>query len=110
MEWDWWDRFRSARIYLYLMPRETFELHNADAGYYISRDSVAPVARVEIDDLVRQHADARVELRIVENLWPLWDRVAGSTLEFSGIRLRNAKPPPSASSAFELLPPPHRGA
>ena len=34
--------------------------------------------------------DAWVELRIVDDLWPLWDRVVASTLEFSGIRLRNA--------------------
>jgi len=28
-------------------------------------------------------------LRIVPALAPLWERVIGSTLEFSGIRLRN---------------------
>src|SRR5919201_3743493 len=104
IEWDWWQRFRAARIHLYLMPPETFELHHAAAGYYVSRESVTPLARVDIDDLVRQHADARVELRIVENLWPLWDRVTSSTLEFSGIRLRNARPPASASASYALLP------
>jgi hypothetical protein len=42
-------------------------------------------------DLVGQHADAGIELRIVPELWPLWERVIASTLEFSGIRLRNLK-------------------
>ena len=91
IEWDWWERLRSARIHLYLMPPGTFELHNAGAGYYVSRDAVTPLARIDIDDLVRKHAEARVELRIVDDLWPLWDRVTLSTLEFSGIRLRNAR-------------------
>jgi len=104
IEWDWWDRFRTARIYLYLMPARSFELHSADAGYYVSRETVTPLARVEIDDLVRKHAESRVELRIVGELWPLWDRVVASTLEFSGIRLRNARPPATASSSYALLP------
>jgi hypothetical protein len=104
IEWEWWERFRAARVHLYLMPPRTFALHSADAGYYVSRESVTPLARVDIDDLVRQHADARVELRIVDTLWPLWDRVTSSTLEFSGIRLRNARPPAGASTSFALLP------
>jgi hypothetical protein len=72
------------------MPPATFTVHNADAGYYVSRDSVMPLATVEIDDCVRKHADAGIELRVVDDLWPLWDRVIASTLQFSGIRLRNA--------------------
>lgn len=28
----------------------------------------------------------------VSNLWPIWDRVVASALEYSGIRLRNARP------------------
>jgi hypothetical protein len=35
-------------------------------------------------------------LMIVPNLWPLWDAVVGSTLEFRGVRLRDAPPPPRA--------------
>ena len=99
LEWAWWERFRAARVYLYVMPPETFSLHNADAGYYISHASVTPVAHVVIDDLVRRHMEAGIELRVTHDLWPLWDRVVASTLCFSGIRLRNARPRmPSESS------------
>lgn len=91
LEWDWWERFGDARVYLYLMPPEGFVVHDADAGYYVSREPVTPLATVEIDDLVRRHAEAGVELRVVNELWPLWDRVIRSTLGFSGIRLRNAR-------------------
>jgi hypothetical protein len=41
-----------------------------------------------------RHAAARIPLRMVPNIWPLWDAVVASTLEFSGIRLRNARPHP----------------
>ena len=91
IEWDWWERFRDARVYLYLMPPDAFAVHDADAGYYVAHEPVIPLVTVEIDDLVRRHADAGIELRVVSELWPLWDRVIRSTLGFSGIRLRNAR-------------------
>jgi hypothetical protein len=74
------------------MPPATFVVHNAGAGYYVSRESVTPLARVDLDDLVAEHATAGIELQVLNNLWPLWDRVIASSLEFSGIRLRNARP------------------
>lgn len=80
-----------ARVYLYLMPPAMFAVHDERAGYYVSRESVTPLARVEIDGVIRMHANAGVELRVMNELWPLWDRVISLTLEFSGIRLRNAR-------------------
>jgi hypothetical protein len=47
-----------------------------------------------LGDLFERHAEASIELRILPNLWPLWDAVVASTLDFSGIRLRNALPRP----------------
>ncbi len=44
---------------------------------------------VELGDLLDRHAAAGIELRIVPDLRSLWQQVIGSTLEFSGIRLRN---------------------
>jgi hypothetical protein len=88
----WWDRFRAARVHLYLMPPALFSVHAPEAGYYVTRESVMPLARVDLYDLVTQHAKAGIELRVLENLWPLWDRVIASTLEFSGIRLKRAIP------------------
>ena len=32
-----------------------------------------------------------IELRIVPDLWSVWQQVIESTLEFSGIRLRNLR-------------------
>ena len=50
---------------------------------------------VELGDLVVRHAEAGIELRVVDNLWPAWNRVVASSLECSGIRLHNALPPPT---------------
>ncbi len=91
-EGRWFERIRSARVVAYRLPEETFAPHPEVGGYWISREPVAPAGMAELGDLLSLHADARIELRLVENLWPLWNLVCGSTLEFSGIRLRNAAP------------------
>jgi hypothetical protein len=97
IEWTWWERVRDARIFLYRLPTDAFELANAEAGYYTARSPVRPIERTLIADVIQKHADLGIELRMVENLWPLWDRVIASTLCFSGIRLRNAAPRPTAN-------------
>ena len=61
-------------------------------GYRISREPVEPVELVPLGDLVERHVQAAIELRPLPNLWPVWDEVVDSTLEFSGMRLRNAQP------------------
>jgi hypothetical protein len=94
IEWAWWERFRAARIFLYRLPGDQFEILNEEAGYYIARSAVRPIERIEIADVVGKHAEVGIELRLVDNLWPLWDRVIASSLCFSGIRLRNAAPRP----------------
>jgi hypothetical protein len=90
IEENWFDRVRDARLYLYRLPIESFTESPEIAGYWTSRATVDPLEQVQIADLVGRHAAAGIVLRTVANLWPLWDRVVGSTLEFSGIRLHNA--------------------
>jgi hypothetical protein len=86
---------RRARVLAYRLPEEPFVAHPEVGGYSIAREPVEPLETVELGDLLRRHADAGIELRVVPNLWPLWSRVIESTLEFSGIRLRNALSPPT---------------
>jgi hypothetical protein len=93
VEGAWLDRIRAARVVAYRLPVETFSPDPEVGGYWLSREPVVPLELVEVGDLLSRHAEARIELRIVDNLWPLWDRVVASTLEFSGMRLRNARSP-----------------
>jgi hypothetical protein len=92
VEGAWFERVRSARVVAYRLPEHTFAPHPEVGGYWISGEAVEPVEMVELVDLLVLHAEAGIELRLVANLWPLWNRVCESTLEFSGIRLRNAAP------------------
>ena len=83
--------FRSARVWAYRLPTETFEPYERAAGHWVSREAVAPLAVEDLGDLLVRHAAAGIELRIVPDLAALWQRVIASTLEFSGIRLRNLR-------------------
>lgn len=92
VESGWLGRIRAARVVAYRMPGATFTPHPEVGGYWLSSETVEPLERVELGDLLDRHAGSGIELRIVPTLWPLWDRVVSSTLEFSGIRLHNAQP------------------
>lgn len=87
IESGWLGRARAARVYAYRLPAETFEPWDK---FFVSRETVVPLELVELGDLLARHAEARVELRIAPSLYPLWERVIETTLDFSGIRLRNA--------------------
>jgi len=92
IEGQWLERLRSCRLYCYHMPPETFECLDECAGYFASRVPVVP-ARVDvIDDPISELVRRGVELRIISDLWPLRDAVVASSLQFSIIRMRNARP------------------
>ncbi|MDQ3065796.1 MAG: hypothetical protein M3R12_01410 [Actinomycetota bacterium] len=91
IEADWLPRMRETRVVAYRLPEASFE-HGGD-GFWTSRETVEPLEVVELGDLLARHAAGLIELRVVPRIWPLWTQVAASTLEFSGIRLRNARPP-----------------
>ena len=96
IEERWLERLHDTRVVAYRLPEEPFTPDPEVGGYWLSRESVVPLEIVELGDLVARHDRAGIELRVLTNLWPLWDRVVASTLEFSGIRLRNAEPRPAA--------------
>jgi hypothetical protein len=45
-----------------------------------------------VGDLFELHAEAGIQLRVLPRVHEFWDAVTTSTLEYSGIRLRNALP------------------
>ena len=87
----WLQRVRDAYVYAYRMPDEPFDVVEDDR-FYIASSTVEALERIELGDLLARHADAGIELRITPGLLGLWDEVVGTTLDFSGIRLRNAQP------------------
>jgi len=92
IEARWLDRVRDCRLYAYKFDSSLFRLKLADAGYWVAQCEVKPMSVRPVGDLLARHAEAEIELRIVQNLWPLIDKIMASGLEFSIIRKRNAVP------------------
>jgi hypothetical protein len=92
IEAAWLDRLRSCRLYCYQLPDDGFECLDDCAGYFVSRSTVVPTRVDVVADAIGALAGRGVELRILPNLWPLRDAVVTSTLQFSCIRMRNARP------------------
>jgi hypothetical protein len=91
IEGGWLERMRECRLYAYRLPDRSFRPHVV-GGYWVADEVVDAIDRVVVDDLTGRHARARIELRVTPSLWPFWQRVASSTVEFSGSRLRNTAP------------------
>ncbi|GAA4892830.1 hypothetical protein LX16_1944 [Stackebrandtia albiflava] len=99
VEYGWLAAMADHRLFAYRMPAEAFRpLGPAESAVYgaaawVSTSPVTPLGPAEpVGDLFALHAEADIQLRVVDRLWPWWDEVVGSTAGFSGIRLRNALP------------------
>ncbi|MCP2321832.1 hypothetical protein HDA40_000339 [Hamadaea flava] len=95
IEYDWLPALQTTTLYAYRLPAAAFHPIHEDGHAYVATTTVEPLGPAEpVGDLLTTHRDAAIELRLTTTLWPWWDEVITSTLAFSGIRLRNARPRP----------------
>ena len=113
VEEAWMDRIRSGTLHRYGMPPETFEAIG-EPGAWVSRYSVVPSGRDTLKDLPGAMAAEGLELRALPRLTPLAP-VWRSTLQASGLRLRNARDwvtpaggPPRPYAVSDTEPAPQR--
>ena len=92
IESRWLERVMNGRIHIYTLPANTFTLWDEGAGYHISRQPVTPLTMRTVDNMLLELAAQDVEIRILPSLWPLFNGVVNSSLQFSMIRMRNATP------------------
>ncbi len=89
VEAEWRDRLETAVLTRYEFPPEPFEDLD-DAGMWVSRHPVEPLGRQAVSGLPDRLNEQGVRLEVVASLVPLrglWD----TSLQVSGIRLRNAR-------------------
>ena len=96
VEYRWLEPMRRVRLFAYRLPATLFRPFGTPVPHaMVATEPVEPIGPPEpVGDLFELHEAAGIQLRVLRNLWPLWDAVVASTLEFSGIRLRHAAPRP----------------
>jgi hypothetical protein len=97
IEHGWLEAFRTVTLFAYRLPAASFApVGEPEPRALVSAEPVEPLGPPEpVGSLLRLHDEAGIQLRVLANLWPFWDAVVGSTLGYSGIRLRNARPRPA---------------
>lgn len=94
IEYRWLDRLASTQVFRYQLPAGSFAPVDGPAPHaYVSESAVVPLGAPDpLPPLLELHERSRIQLRVMDTLWPWWDAVCASTLGFSGIRLANARP------------------
>lgn len=88
IEWAWFERFRTGRLFRYELPPAAFEDLD-DTGMWVARTELQPIGVETVEDLPAALVEQGVELRLMDSLAPLkgvWE----TSLHASGLRLRNA--------------------
>jgi hypothetical protein len=89
VEYGWLSRLQTVQLFAYRLPAHLFRPFEKHA--MVAERRVVPLGPAEpVGDLLAVHAGAGIQLRLLPNLWAFVDEVAASTMDFSGIRLRNA--------------------
>jgi hypothetical protein len=104
IESHWLPTIQKECLYRYEFDSQGFTVLDEGAGYYISRRAVRPLSETKIDDILGALLEHDVELRIMASLWELREAVIHSSLQFSIIRMRNARRPREGIEAFYPLP------
>jgi hypothetical protein len=95
VEYGWLERLRTVELWAYRFDAGDFAPIGEPPHAHVATIPVTPLGPPEpVGDLLALHESAGIELRLAANLWPFWDRVVGSSVGHSGIRLRNAIPRP----------------
>jgi hypothetical protein len=102
VEYGWLEAIRTAELYAYRFAAEEFRPFGLYTHAHVCEHEVRPLGPAEpVGDLLELHEAAGIQLRVLPNLWTFWDAATASSLGFSGIRLRNARPRPDAGALAE---------
>jgi len=92
IEHRWFQALRDTQLHIYEFDPVNFVAEDSIAAYYVSLQAVTPIAQRVVADPAAELFERRVELRVLPSLWELRDAVVQSSLGFSIIRMRNARP------------------
>ncbi|QDQ01998.1 hypothetical protein FOH38_16720 [Lysinibacillus fusiformis] len=92
IENKWLVRMKNTTLFLYEFDINQFTLQDEIAGYYVSETTQTPIAKFEVIDLFQELFTRNIELRIVDNLWDIYDDIQKTTFHWSMCRMHFAQP------------------
>jgi hypothetical protein len=92
IEAGWLERARSTALTLYAFAPDDFECVDAGAGYFVARRSQRARGKETVREPLAELAARGAQLVVLDSLHALCDAVVASSLQFSAIRMRNARP------------------
>ncbi|WP_144510173.1 DUF6886 family protein [Bacillus sp. FJAT-22090] len=92
IEQKWFEIMQNTNLYLYEFNASEFELLDENAGYFISDKKQFPKNKIEIGNLFTALFSRNIELRLVDNLWDIYDEIQKTTLNWSMCRMGFAQP------------------
>lgn len=92
IENQWFEKMKKTTLYLYEFSTKDFNLQDEIAGYYISKKTQTPIAKYEVKDLFMELFKRNVEIRMVDSLWHIADKIKSTTLHWSICRMAFAQP------------------
>lgn len=93
IEQGWFAAMQKTTLYIYAFAPHDFVLQDKAAGYYVATKPQVPLCKYDVEDLFAALFSRHVELRVVDNLWPLCQAVKQSSLVWSMCRMGYAQPP-----------------
>ncbi|MDR3085596.1 MAG: hypothetical protein LBU47_04700 [Christensenellaceae bacterium] len=94
IERGWFRRCAETTLYIYEFQPDGFALFDEIAGYYVSETEQKPTRRQVVCDVFAALIERGVELRVIDDLWPLCAKIQASSLGWSMIRMANARKEP----------------
>lgn len=94
IEHAWYERMANTTLYVYEFDDTNFYFDEI-AGFYVSDQTEIPIAVVQYNHLFDELFKRNIEVRLINNLWPLAEEVKKSSLTWSLCRMGYAQPKPS---------------
>lgn len=91
IESGWFEIMKNTTLWLYEFDPSGFYMQDEPAGYYVSESVQLPIAKLRIDDLFDELFRRECELRIVGDLHKIAEKIKYTTLDWSLIRMKNAR-------------------
>ena len=91
IEYNWHQRMLDTTLYIYEFETANFYFDER-AGFYVSDKIETPIAVSKHENIYEELFKMSVEVRIIDNLWELGEKVQKSSLKWSLCRMANAKP------------------